>query len=111
MSVSALDIYAAHLAFHLGADGHTTEPAIIDPSGEHEQTINGVYDDVASRGSKDSGNTARLVSNPRLVTADVLNSGHDVYAGVEVYLPHRSLTYKIQRVDPDANGASVIWLY
>ncbi len=111
MSTDALDVYSDHLSFQLGVSGHHTESAIIDPSGEAEQTIYGIYDNHASRGSKDSGNAARLIRTPRFVTADALSTSFDVYRDKTIYFPYRSITHTIERIDPDANGGSVLWLY
>lgn len=107
MSSDALDIYDAHLDYQLGQYGHFTEAAVIDPSGPAEQTIYGIYDDHASSGNKDSGNVRQLENAPRFITADALST-IDVYDNLEIQV--RGISYRINRIDPDANGGNVIWL-
>jgi len=107
MSSDAMSVYADHLAWQMGQDGHHTEAAIIDPSGEDEQTIYGIYDDNATAaGNRGDGNVRQRIDIPRFVTAAAVSI--DVYANKTLQV--RGQNYRIERIEPDANGANVIWL-
>jgi hypothetical protein len=107
MTVEALDIYRGHLREQLGESAPTTEPAILDPSGEALR-VSGVFDESVFRGDKDGGNVAKKFTRPRFLVADAVDV--DVYSDKEIYFPYRDRTFKIYEIDPDEAGGYVIWL-
>ena len=108
MSTEALDIYKDTLIEQLGEDSPVTEPGIIDPDGEALEVF-GVFDDNVFKGAKGGGNITPKKSGPRFIVAE-LPEGIDIYSDVNIYFSYRDKTYKIQYIEPDKQGAQVIWL-
>jgi hypothetical protein len=108
MTVEALDIYRDHLREQLGESAPITETAILDPSGESEATLSGVFDESVFRGDKDGGNVAKKFTRPRFLVADAVDI--DVYSDKQIYFPYRDRTFKIYEIDSDEAGGYVIWL-
>jgi len=109
MTTEALDYFNDSLKEQLGGNGVFTETAVFDPSGDEEIEITGVFDKNVFKNAKGNGHVDGLQTGPRFVVSEI-NFVFDVYADKELYLPYRNETYKIQLIEPDENGAQVLWL-
>ena len=109
MTTSALNIYKAHLNAQLGENSPITLQAIIDPSGEDESTVYGVFDDTDYKGNKDSGNVRQYLDGRRFILSSPPTV--DVYADKTIYFPDLDTSFTIQRIDKDTYGAAVLWVF
>lgn len=108
MTLSALDIYKLHLNEELGENGVFAEPAIFDPSGINELELSGVFDENNFRGNVDTAGIQKKKDGARFIVSTMTT--FDLYNNVQLYLSYRNLTYTIQEVERDAQGAQVLWL-
>ena len=108
MSTDALDIYKTTLEEQLSSSGVFTEPATFIYDDE-EIEITGIFDDSKIRNNKDSANVFQKKSGPRFVVSD-FNYDIDVYDDVILTLTYRDISYTIDEIDRDTQGAAVLWL-
>ena len=109
MTADALQIYEDQLSEILGEEGHFTESALFDPSGDDEATIYGIFDHNSNKGQKDSGNAKQKISDPHFIVKESpFAQTKDVYQNKIITI--RDEDYIIYYVSFDKTGAQVLWL-
>jgi hypothetical protein len=92
----------------LGENSPITIQAIIDPTGTSE-SVYGVFDDVDYKGNKDGGNVRQYLDGRRFILSTPPTI--DVYENKTIYFPDMDESFIITRIDKDASGAAVLWVY
>jgi len=106
--MSALDIYKTTLEAQLSSSGVFTEPAEITIDDE-TIVIYGIFDDTKIRSQGGGGHVQQKKSGPRFIVSE-FNYHIDVYDDFEIILTDREMTFIIDEIERDAQGAAVIWL-
>lgn len=109
MSTDALDIYREHLNEQMSENGSFTEPAVIDPSGELEVSVYGIFDENYIQENKDGGNAKQKNITARFYLSE-LPLSYDDLLNLDIQLTYRDETYSIDYVSKDAEGLNVLWL-
>jgi hypothetical protein len=107
MSLESMAVYKSHLDWQLGEDSPLTVTAIYDPSGENEQPLYGIFDEVAyhSTGADPQGtmrkNKYSLFTIAQSPAFDI-NDDKKILIDMQLYI--------ISFRDYDKTGAQRLWL-
>lgn len=108
MTTEALDIYRLHLNEQLGENSPVTTEATLDPSGEDEVTLYGIFEENTFRSGSDTANQFPKRSGARFIVPTIEN--FDIYENKEIVIPYYDKRYTVNFIETDENGAQVLWL-